>query len=348
MYPGGYGGIVCRRQRHQPLLPHTQAFRPAPASLRHGSHRPTPEPSPDLPCPGPHRYLPDVVLEAAGGHDGTIFCSEGSCKLNADGTVAGIGVVWRNLRSRPQHGRSPGPHQPAETAVARATPTTYYYRIAATQSQTNCVASNLPHARRRHLRVSRYHHRQPQHPKQRLADYDPRRLERRPRLRSRRRPWLPRRQPTSPPVGARSRSTPPTTARSPSLAAHHRPHPRRPARDFTLAVTPHLRHRHSQPANRRHHRQHNLRMEVPRPLQPCPAAPPPEPCTGLPAGTYTVYAHYAGDATYGGSNSAPITVTISARELSPHCEALTCSPPMEPSPPQPPSCTARTSTSTPR
>lgn len=34
----------------------------------------------------------------------------------------------------------------------------------------------------------------------------------------------------------------------------------------------------------------------------------------LPAGTYTVYAHYAGDTTYASSNSAPVTVTIAKED----------------------------------
>jgi hypothetical protein len=31
--------------------------------------------------PGPHRYMPDVALNAAVYHDGTVFCSEGSCQM---------------------------------------------------------------------------------------------------------------------------------------------------------------------------------------------------------------------------------------------------------------------------
>jgi subtilase family serine protease len=42
---------------------------------------------------GPHRYLPDVVMNAAGGHDGTFICSEGNCEITAGGALENAGVA---------------------------------------------------------------------------------------------------------------------------------------------------------------------------------------------------------------------------------------------------------------
>jgi hypothetical protein len=38
----------------------------------------------------PHRYTPDLSLNAASGHDGSIFCSEGVCENTSDGITFGI------------------------------------------------------------------------------------------------------------------------------------------------------------------------------------------------------------------------------------------------------------------
>jgi len=42
---------------------------------------------------GPHRYLPDVALNAAGGHDSTVYCGEGVCQISSSGTWTEIGLV---------------------------------------------------------------------------------------------------------------------------------------------------------------------------------------------------------------------------------------------------------------
>jgi len=51
---------------------------------------------------GPHRYLPDVVLNAASGHDGTLFCSEGNCEISAAGALAKAGVVGGTSVAAPE------------------------------------------------------------------------------------------------------------------------------------------------------------------------------------------------------------------------------------------------------
>jgi subtilase family serine protease len=45
------------------------------------------------PISGLHRLVPDVSLVAASGHTATIFCSEGTCFQQAGGTVGSVGLV---------------------------------------------------------------------------------------------------------------------------------------------------------------------------------------------------------------------------------------------------------------
>ena len=90
--------------------------------------------------PGPHRYLPDVSLISSVYHDATIYCSEGSCKLNADGTVAGIGAVGGTSVAAPtMAGVQALINQ--KNGGRQGNANYYYYRIAAAQSQTNCISA---------------------------------------------------------------------------------------------------------------------------------------------------------------------------------------------------------------
>ncbi len=41
----------------------------------------------------PHRYTPDVSLNAAADHDGTVYCDEGSCQINPNGSIADADIV---------------------------------------------------------------------------------------------------------------------------------------------------------------------------------------------------------------------------------------------------------------
>ncbi|MFZ1918734.1 MAG: Ig-like domain repeat protein [Terriglobales bacterium] len=41
----------------------------------------------------PHRYTPDVSLNAASGHDATFFCSEGVCEISSTGVLEDAGLV---------------------------------------------------------------------------------------------------------------------------------------------------------------------------------------------------------------------------------------------------------------
>ncbi len=97
-------------------------------------------PTASFQVPGPHRLLPDVSMQAAGGHDGTIFCSEGSCQLNSDGTVASIGVVGGTSVAAPSFaGVQALINQ--KSGGRQGNPNFYYYRLANAQSQTNCVSA---------------------------------------------------------------------------------------------------------------------------------------------------------------------------------------------------------------
>ncbi len=58
----------------------------------------------------PHRLNPDLALNAASGHDGTLFCSEGVCEINSSGGLYRCRHCRRHLRGRSQHGWHPGAH----------------------------------------------------------------------------------------------------------------------------------------------------------------------------------------------------------------------------------------------
>jgi hypothetical protein len=91
-----------------------------------------------------HRLVPDVSLIAASGHDGTIFCSEGVCKINSDGTVAGIGVVGGTSVATPtMAGVQALINQ--KNGGRQGNANYYYYKLAAAQTTASC-ASTLPPA----------------------------------------------------------------------------------------------------------------------------------------------------------------------------------------------------------
>jgi len=41
----------------------------------------------------PHRYTPDISLNAAAEHDGTVYCDEGACVINSDGSIGEADIV---------------------------------------------------------------------------------------------------------------------------------------------------------------------------------------------------------------------------------------------------------------
>jgi len=90
---------------------------------------------------GPHRLLPDVSLNASVYHDGTVLCSEGSCTLNANGSLAGFGIVGgTSVASPTMAGAQALINQ--MNGGRQGNPNYYYYQAALKQSVTACVASN--------------------------------------------------------------------------------------------------------------------------------------------------------------------------------------------------------------
>jgi len=95
---------------------------------------------------GPHRLLPDVSLNASVYHDGTVLCSEGSCTLNADGSLNGFGIVGgTSVASPTMAGAQALINQ--MNGGRQGNPNYYYYQAAAKQSATPagataCIASN--------------------------------------------------------------------------------------------------------------------------------------------------------------------------------------------------------------
>ncbi|MDE1154251.1 MAG: Ig-like domain repeat protein [Acidobacteriaceae bacterium] len=89
---------------------------------------------------GPHRYLPDVSLIAAGSHDGTLYCSEGSCILDDNGNVLSAGVVGGTSVAAPtMAGVQALINQ--KNGGRQGVPNYYYYRVAAMQNTANCSSA---------------------------------------------------------------------------------------------------------------------------------------------------------------------------------------------------------------
>ena len=97
-----------------------------------------------IPASQLHRLVPDVALIAASGHDGTIFCSEGSCKINSDGTVGSLGIVGGTSVATPtMAGFQALINQ--KNGGRQGNANYYYYKLAAANTAANC-ASTLPPA----------------------------------------------------------------------------------------------------------------------------------------------------------------------------------------------------------
>ena len=92
---------------------------------------------------GPHRYLPDVALNAAGGHDGTIYCAEGVCQITATGI--GFGVVGGTSVAAPSMA---GVQALVDAANGgrQGNPNFHYYALAIANSAAglNCASTGPP------------------------------------------------------------------------------------------------------------------------------------------------------------------------------------------------------------
>jgi hypothetical protein len=90
--------------------------------------------------PGPHRLVPDVSMNASVYHDGTIYCTEGGCDQYPNGALEGFYSVGGTSVAAP----SMAGVQALVNQVnggRQGNPNYYYYRLANMQSQTACVAN---------------------------------------------------------------------------------------------------------------------------------------------------------------------------------------------------------------
>ena len=94
--------------------------------------------------PGPHRLVPDLVFIASSGHDGTIFCAEGICSEQTTGGLAGAGVVGGTSVATPAMASAQALID-AANGGRQGNANYYYYALANSQytsSVTACQAVN--------------------------------------------------------------------------------------------------------------------------------------------------------------------------------------------------------------
>jgi len=91
----------------------------------------------------PHRYTPDLVLNAAAEHDGTLFCSEGVCEITSSGQLADAGIVGGTSVAAPSMAGVQALINQANGGRQGA-PNYIYYTLAAAQSATGCNSSLPP------------------------------------------------------------------------------------------------------------------------------------------------------------------------------------------------------------
>jgi hypothetical protein len=92
---------------------------------------------------GPHRYLPDVAMPAAGVHDGVAFCSEDNCILDSNGNLISFYTVGGTSVAAPSMAGVQALID-QKNGGRQGLPNYYYYKLAAGQSLTNCNAASLP------------------------------------------------------------------------------------------------------------------------------------------------------------------------------------------------------------
>jgi len=91
----------------------------------------------------PHRYTPDLSLNAASGHDGTLFCSEGVCEISPTGAMLDAGIVGGTSVAAPSMAGIQALIDQANGGRQGA-PNYIYYALAAAQSTANCNSSLPP------------------------------------------------------------------------------------------------------------------------------------------------------------------------------------------------------------
>ncbi len=91
----------------------------------------------------PHRLTPDVALNAAADHDGTLFCSEGICEINGSGQLEDAGIVGGTSVAAPSMAGVQALIDQANGG-RQGMPAYIYYTLAANQNTTNCNSSLPP------------------------------------------------------------------------------------------------------------------------------------------------------------------------------------------------------------
>lgn len=93
--------------------------------------------------PGPHRYVPDVSLNASSSHDATIFCDEGSCDINSSGQFISAGLVGGTSVAAPSMA---GIQALVDqyNGGRQGMPGYQYYGLAAAQNTANCASQVSP------------------------------------------------------------------------------------------------------------------------------------------------------------------------------------------------------------
>ena len=91
----------------------------------------------------PHRYTPDLALNAASGWDATFFCSEGVCELNSSGGLVDAGLVGGTSVAAPSMAGIQALINQANGG-RQGMPGYIYYTLAAAQNTANCNSSTPP------------------------------------------------------------------------------------------------------------------------------------------------------------------------------------------------------------
>ena len=92
---------------------------------------------------GQHRYVPDVSLISASAHDPTVICYSSVCKLNAAGGIASIGLVGGTSVATPVMA-SVQALVNQKNGGRQGNANYYYYKLAAAQTTAACNSTTGP------------------------------------------------------------------------------------------------------------------------------------------------------------------------------------------------------------
>jgi hypothetical protein len=90
----------------------------------------------------PHRYLPDLVLNANDAHDPTIFCAEGDCQIDPDGSIDNFDVEGGTETATPEMAGIQALINQANGG-RQGMPNYFYYSLATAQNTAACNSSNI-------------------------------------------------------------------------------------------------------------------------------------------------------------------------------------------------------------